>query len=110
MNKDRFSYNVDLHQLELDGKALFEGELIEIYVLGHWIPGNLARDSSGWYLITLDMVGIRLREGLLARHPCRGLQAVGPSYERSERKADWAAKYPHIPWTPPPGGVDEERR
>ena len=69
MNNDRFSYNANLHRLELNGKALSEGELIEICVFGHWIPGNLAFDSSGWHLITLDNIGIDVREGLLARRP-----------------------------------------
>ncbi len=69
-HKDRFSYNADLHQLELNDKALSEGDVIEVCVFGHWIPGNVALDSCGWYLITLDQMGIRLREGILARHPC----------------------------------------
>ena len=69
MNKNRFSYNTDLHQLELDGKPLFEGESVEIGVLGHWIPGNLALDSTGWYLLRGDAVGIRVGEGIPARRP-----------------------------------------
>jgi len=27
----------------------------------------------------------------------------------SRRSADRAAQTPYMPWTPPPGGVDEER-
>ena len=79
MNKDRFSYNTDLHRLELEGKALSEGELIEICVFGHWIPGNVALDSSGWYLITPDLVGIRLHVGLAARRPCGILHLASAS-------------------------------
>ena len=28
----------------------------------------------------------------------------------SRRRADCAARWPHMPWTPPPGGVDDEHR
>lgn len=69
MNNNQFSYNAKLHRLELNGKALSEEDLIEICVFGHWIPGHLAFDSSGWHLITLDKIGIDVREGLLARRP-----------------------------------------
>ena len=44
----------------------------------------------------------------------RGLEERPPpdpqTPARSRRRADRAAWYPHIPWTPPPGGVDEEQR
>jgi hypothetical protein len=79
MNTDRFSYNADRHRLELGGLALFEGEVIAICVFGHWIPGSLALDSSGWYLITPDQIGIRLREGLAARRPHGALLAHSAS-------------------------------
>jgi Domain of unknown function (DUF5348) len=69
MNNDQFTYNSDLHRLEFNGKALSEGELIEICVFGHWILGKLAFDSYGWHLITLDKISIDLREGILARRP-----------------------------------------
>ena len=69
MNNEQFSYNPNLRRLELNGKALSEGEMIEICVFGHWIPGKLAFDSFGWHLITLDHIGIDLRQGLLARRP-----------------------------------------
>ncbi len=65
----RFSYNTELHRLEFGGFALEEGGLIEVCVFGHWIPGSLALDSSGWYLVTPDLIGIRVQEGLLARLP-----------------------------------------
>ena len=38
------------------------------------------------------------------------LQRPSQTPARSRRRADRAARYPHIPWTPPPGGVDEEQR
>jgi len=79
MNKNRFSYNTDLHRLELDGKTLFEGELIEICVFEHWLPGHAALDSSGWFLITPDLVGIRLLEGLAARRPRETLHVPSAS-------------------------------
>ncbi len=69
MQIDRLSYNANRRRLELGGVALLEGDLIEMCVFGHWIPGSLALDSSGWYLITPDQIGIRLREGLAARRP-----------------------------------------
>ena len=76
MNKNHFSYNTDLHRLELDGKALLEGDAIEIRILGHWLPGHVALDSLGWYLITPDLVGIRLFEGLAARRPQEALHGI----------------------------------
>lgn len=69
MNNEKLSYNADRRRLEFNGKALSEGEMIEICVFGHWIPGTLVFDSFGWHLITLDQIGIDLREGLLARRP-----------------------------------------
>ncbi|GCE17533.1 hypothetical protein KDK_13330 [Dictyobacter kobayashii] len=53
--------------LLLDGHELSSGENIEIRVFGSWIPGQVAIDSAGWYLVTLDQVGIRLHAGLFAR-------------------------------------------
>ncbi len=41
----------------------------------------------------------------------RGGEAAGqPRMPNSRRRADWAAQTPHMPWTPPPGGVDDEHR
>src|SRR6478735_2891070 len=53
--------------LILDGYELSQSDNIEIRVFGSWIPGQVAIDSAGWYLVTLDQVGIRLQSGLLAR-------------------------------------------
>ena len=60
-------YNSECNCLELDGYELQSGENIEIRVFGSWIPGQIAVDSGGWYLFTLDHVGIRLHTGLPAR-------------------------------------------
>ena len=59
--------------LQLQGKLLEDGDSIEISVFGHWLPGRLAYDSAGWYLVTPDNVGVRLRPGILARLPERPL-------------------------------------
>lgn len=60
-------YNSECNCLELEGYELQSGENIEIRVFGSWIPGQIAVDSGGWYLFTLDHVGIRLHTGLPAR-------------------------------------------
>ena len=60
-------YNSECNCLELDGYELPCGENIEIRVFGSWIPGQVAVDPGGWYLFTLDHVGIRLHTGLPAR-------------------------------------------
>ncbi|GCE48866.1 histidine kinase/DNA gyrase B/HSP90-like ATPase [Thermosporothrix hazakensis] len=65
--KGVLAYNSETNRLELDGYELQRGESIEIHVLGSWIPGQIALDSGGWYLFTLDHVGIRLHSGLPAR-------------------------------------------
>jgi hypothetical protein len=53
--------------LELNGHLLQGGEWLELHVFGFWVPGLVAKDSTGWYLLTPDGVGIRLRAGLTAR-------------------------------------------
>lgn len=60
-------YNNESNCLTLEGRELKRGESIEIRVFGSWIPGQVAIDSGGWYLFTLDHVGIRLHSGLPAR-------------------------------------------
>ena len=67
--EQRFPDNTTGGTLEFQGKPLAEGDVIEICILGHWLPGRLALDSTGWYLITPDHVGIRLLPGNLARWP-----------------------------------------
>lgn len=61
------AFDEERNCLLLDGHELSSGENIEIHVFGSWIPGHVAVDSAGWYLVTLDQVGIRLHAGLLAR-------------------------------------------
>lgn len=84
MNKDRFSYNADSHRPELNNQPLSKGDLIEIRVFGHWLPGHLAFDSCGWYLTTFDQVGIRLHEGLPARRPPPEDLFAGSTSDRHE--------------------------
>ncbi|GHO90230.1 hypothetical protein KSF_002780 [Reticulibacter mediterranei] len=55
--------------LEISGSPLQMNEQIEIAVMGYWITGSIQRDAGGWYLLTDDEVGIRLRTGLRARRP-----------------------------------------
>ncbi len=60
-------YNSDYNCLELNGYELRSDDSIEVAILGSWIPGRIALDHSGWYLVTQDHVGIRLHSGLSAR-------------------------------------------
>jgi FixJ family two-component response regulator len=66
-------YNSEYNCLELDGYELQSGENIEIRVFGSWVPGQVSVDSGGWYLFTLDHVGIRLHTGLPARFANAGV-------------------------------------
>jgi signal transduction histidine kinase len=61
------TYNSEWHSFELDGYELQCGESVEVSVFGYWIPGQIALDTAGWYLFTLDQVSVRLRSGLPAR-------------------------------------------
>ncbi len=69
MSSGNLIYHQEQNQLELNGIILRSGEGVEIRVMGDWISGQLHKDSGGWYLITSDQMGIRLRSGLLARFP-----------------------------------------
>jgi hypothetical protein len=40
--------------------------------------------------------------------PLQWIAGIGVSDPYSERRSDRAARSPHNPWTPPPGGVDDE--
>jgi YesN/AraC family two-component response regulator len=60
-------YNSADNCLELNGYELRSDDNIEVTILGSWIPGRIAVDHHGWYLITQDHVGIRLHSGLSAR-------------------------------------------
>lgn len=59
--------NRSLTQLGLDGSTVASGDWLELCIFGYWVPGQVYHDASGWYLLTLDRVGIRLRAGLQAR-------------------------------------------
>ncbi len=61
------TYDDECSCLMLHGHKLSSGDNIEIQVFGSWVPGLVAIDSAGWYLLTLDQVGIRLHGGLPAR-------------------------------------------
>lgn len=67
MATDTLIYDDEHNCLILYGQKLSSGDNIEIQVFGTWVPGVVAFDSAGWYLLTLDQVGIRLHGGLLAR-------------------------------------------
>jgi hypothetical protein len=69
MEEYRFRYNQKHHRLQLQGKLISDGDLVEVCVLGHWLLGRLGLDSTGWYLLTADQIGIRLQEGIRARFP-----------------------------------------
>jgi DNA-binding response OmpR family regulator len=69
-------YNSEYNCLELDGYELQCGKNIEIRVFGSWIPGQIAVDTGGWYLFTLDHVGIRLHTGLPARFSESGISST----------------------------------
>jgi hypothetical protein len=68
-------------QLELNGSVVHSGDWLELCVLGYWIPGQVAVDDSGWYFLTLNHVGIRLRPGLRARF-CENPRGPVPSGKR----------------------------
>jgi len=61
------AYNSEWNYFELDGYELHCGESVEVSVFGYWIPGQIALDTAGWYLFTLDRVSILLHSGLPAR-------------------------------------------
>lgn len=63
----RLIYHQQYGLLELDGFLLQQGDQIEIRILGSWISGPVAHDQFGWYFLTPEQVGIRLRTGLNAR-------------------------------------------
>jgi CheY-like chemotaxis protein len=83
MEGNRLIYNQEQNCLELHGSLLQVGDVIEVAIMGHWIPGQVHRDASGWYLLTLDHVGIRLQPGVHARFERRKLD---PQNEPQEKK------------------------
>jgi len=84
------TYNREWNSLELDGYELYCGESIEVSVFGYWIPGQLALDTAGWSLFTLDHVSIRLQSGLHARLGESSLSALPPLSHSSQMHS------PHI--------------
>jgi signal transduction histidine kinase len=78
------TYNSEWNSLELDGYELHCGESMEVSVFGYWIPGQLALDTAGWYLLTLDQVSIRLQSGLHARLGESSRSALPPLFHPSQ--------------------------
>jgi hypothetical protein len=65
--RGKLVYNRERQRLELNGHLFQNGDWLELHVFGYWIPGQIAVDTRGWYLLTLGQVGIRLRAGLTVR-------------------------------------------
>jgi YesN/AraC family two-component response regulator len=78
------TYNSEWNALELDGYELHCGESMEVSVFSYWIPGQLALDTAGWYLFTLDQVSIRLQSGLPARFCESSRSALPPLLHPSQ--------------------------
>jgi hypothetical protein len=78
------TYNSDWNSLELDGYELQCDDSMEVSVFGYWIPGQLALDTAGWYLFTLDQVSIRLQSGLHARLSESSRGALTPLFHPSQ--------------------------
>src|SRR5437588_6898094 len=72
-------YNSERNSLELDGHELQNGDKVDIFVFGYWIPGQIALDTSGGHLLTPDQAEIRLHSGLTARHREPGISPTPPS-------------------------------
>jgi signal transduction histidine kinase len=84
------TYNSEWNSLELDSYELHCGESMEVSVFGYWIPGQLALDTAGWYLLTLDQVSIRLQGGLHARLCESSRSSLPPLLQQSQMRP------PHI--------------
>ena len=78
------TYNSAWNALALDGYELHGGQCMEVSVFGYWIPGQLALDAAGWYLLTLDHVSIRLQGGLYARLCASSHNALRPFLQPSQ--------------------------
>src|SRR5437870_8419211 len=78
------TYNSEWNAFELDAYELHGGESMEVSVFGYWIPGQLALDTAGWYLFTLDHVSIRLQSGLHARRGASSRSALPPLLHPSQ--------------------------
>lgn len=60
-------YNTHHHKLQLNEELLTPDTWIELCVFHCWIAGQVHSDAAGWYLQTLNHIGIHLRAGLTAR-------------------------------------------
>jgi len=78
------TYDSEWNSLALNGYELHGGESMEVSVFGYWIPGQLALDTAGWYLFTLDHVSIRLQSGLHARLGESSRSALPPLLHASQ--------------------------
>lgn len=67
MIEGKLIYQPLSHHLELQGRTLCSGDMLEVSIMGDWVVGVLAHDVSGWYILTVEQIGIRLREGIPAR-------------------------------------------
>jgi membrane-associated phospholipid phosphatase len=65
-------------------------------------PISLVEDGNG-----AGLAGVAALALLGAAVPALGMHATVSQRSRSTERA---AKTPHMPWTPPPGGVDDEQR
>jgi signal transduction histidine kinase len=84
------TYNSEWNSLALNGYELHGGQSMEVSVFGYWIPGQLALDTAGWYLFTLDHVSIHLQSGLHARLSESPRSALPPLLHPSQMH------HPHI--------------
>src|SRR5260370_16590957 len=66
MSSGKLLYHQKQGYFELNGIVLCPGMWIETHLMGHWVCGQLNKDATGWYIITSDHMGLRLRSGFLA--------------------------------------------
>jgi Domain of unknown function (DUF5348) len=67
MIEGKLIYQPSTRRLVLQGRTLCSGDMLEVSIMGDWVSGTLAHDLSGWYILTVEQIGIRLREGIPAR-------------------------------------------
>ena len=94
----------DLRQLEV-GRERLRAEVAGLRIL----DGALLqlRDGRHPYSVSGRARSRALPECRLILAPVRHMSR---RHHPVELRADRAAKYPHIPWTPTPGGVDDEHK
>src|ERR1044071_1660313 len=68
---------------------------------------QLSETTAGWLHKRLGGLAYSVAQGLASPQPRSDCQEAGLKQSRIAASAAWK---PHIPWTPPPGGVDEEQR